>query len=339
MQSEIKTVSLSSLDPNPLRNMARYPFNEDKLTALRRSIKDVGLWEGVIARKHSGRYQIAFGHHRVEAARKELGKDARIPVIVRALTDEQMIQFMGRENTEFYNADFLVMLESWEAAARFIEQDKAQKAEDVVIAQLLGWIRAQPGDRKDFRMDNTASACAKASKLIAGGYLDRDTLSGLPVHSVREIVERVVAQHEMLERMAKTTKRPAAEVERSKKVSGRAGQRVAKDVRAGRLAAKDIRGAVDVHAGRISKDKKSPLFAMFGKSLADQIEKVCKHDNIAEKFNDIKRALHMLTEDDDVEVVKLLAVRCEAAAGRFEGWQRVFTNPKRKVVPLKEISR
>jgi hypothetical protein len=339
MQSEIKTVSLSSLDPNPLRHLSRYPFNDDKLDALRRSIRDVGLWEGVIARKTGGRYQIAFGHHRVEAGRKELGKEARIPVIVRDLTDVQMLQFMGRENMEDYNADFLVMLESWEAAVLFLERDKAQKPQDIDVARLLGWLRPQPGERKDLRLDNTASACAKVSKLIEGGYIDRDTVKGLPVHSVREIAERVMAQHEMLERMGKKTQRPAAEIERSKKISARAGGRVAKDVRSGRLAARDIRGAIDVHAYRAGKEKKSPLFAMFGKSLADQIEKVCKHDNIAEKFNEIKKALNMLTEDDDIEVVKLLAVRCEAAAGRFETWQRTFTNPKRKVVPLKEIAR
>src|SRR4249920_1969210 len=100
MASEIKHLALTSLAPNPMRKLAKYPFNEDKIAALRASIKDVGLWEGVIARKKGSEYQIAFGHHRVEASRKELGRDARIPIIVRDLSDEQMIQFMGRENLE-----------------------------------------------------------------------------------------------------------------------------------------------------------------------------------------------------------------------------------------------
>ena len=37
-------------------------------------------------------------------------------MVVRDLDDKQMLQFMGRENGEDYNADFLVMLEIWEAA-------------------------------------------------------------------------------------------------------------------------------------------------------------------------------------------------------------------------------
>jgi len=115
--SEIKNINPANLEANPFRGLAKYPYNPDKIDALRRSIKDVGLWEGVIARKKPGGYELAFGHHRVEAARKE--RLDRIPVIVRDLTDRQMIEFMGRENLEDFNADFLVMLNSWEAAEEY----------------------------------------------------------------------------------------------------------------------------------------------------------------------------------------------------------------------------
>jgi hypothetical protein len=42
--------------------------------------------------------------HRAEAAR-QLGLEEN-PLVARKLTDEQMLQFMGRENMEDYNADF-----------------------------------------------------------------------------------------------------------------------------------------------------------------------------------------------------------------------------------------
>ena len=41
--------------------------------------RDVRLWEGIIARKIGGRYQQAFGHHRIHAAREELGDGAKVP--------------------------------------------------------------------------------------------------------------------------------------------------------------------------------------------------------------------------------------------------------------------
>ena len=40
-----------------------------------------------------------------------------------------MLQFMGRENGEDYNADFLVMLETWEAATRSIaDRDRQNRS-------------------------------------------------------------------------------------------------------------------------------------------------------------------------------------------------------------------
>jgi hypothetical protein len=47
-----------------------------------------------------------------------------------------------------YNADFLVMLKTWEAAEAFIyPRDSAEKSEAIVIARLLGWTRLESGRR------------------------------------------------------------------------------------------------------------------------------------------------------------------------------------------------
>jgi hypothetical protein len=51
-----------------------------------------------------GRFQIAFGHHRVEAARRRGLK--QVPLIVRDLSDGDMLRFMGRENGEDYSTQF-----------------------------------------------------------------------------------------------------------------------------------------------------------------------------------------------------------------------------------------
>jgi hypothetical protein len=88
-----------------------------------------------------------------------------IPLIVRDLTDKQMLQFMGRENLEDYNADFLCMLETWEAAAKFAASIDAEKRPPLVIAQLLGWTDPRT-DRDGAPMLNmTARACNAAHSL------------------------------------------------------------------------------------------------------------------------------------------------------------------------------
>jgi hypothetical protein len=82
-----------------------------------------------------GRVQIAFGHHRIEAARQELGEGATVPIIIRDLTDKEMLEFMGRENLEDYNTNFTVMLESWEAARDFLAREPGRKMQTLNITK------------------------------------------------------------------------------------------------------------------------------------------------------------------------------------------------------------
>jgi ParB-like chromosome segregation protein Spo0J len=49
----------------------------------------------VIGRSVGGRYQLAFGHHRIEAVRRS--HITEIPLITETLTDRQMLQLMGQE--------------------------------------------------------------------------------------------------------------------------------------------------------------------------------------------------------------------------------------------------
>ena len=46
-------VSLSSIEPNPFRDLGAHPYDKRKLEALERSIGHVGLWEGLIGRRRS----------------------------------------------------------------------------------------------------------------------------------------------------------------------------------------------------------------------------------------------------------------------------------------------
>ena len=134
MKTTIENVDIAEVDANPFRRLGDYPYVQRKIDALKRSINDVGLWEGVIARRSNNRVQIAFGHHRVEAARQS--GLTEINMIIRDLSDDQMLGFMGRENMEDYNADFLTMLETWEAAVGHnLTSRDVKSANPIEIAQ------------------------------------------------------------------------------------------------------------------------------------------------------------------------------------------------------------
>jgi hypothetical protein len=166
------------------------------------------------------------------------------------LTDEQMLQYMGRENLEDYNADFLVMLETWESAVSHFSRTRAKKPEAIEVARILGWTRPHDKGRTGNRMNDTAEACNAAAKLISGGYLNRSDLKEVGVRAARDICTRIVTEHEALEKMAKVTNRSAKELETAKHYYGTAGKHVARSIREGRIANRDIRGNIDVEAFR-----------------------------------------------------------------------------------------
>ena len=144
--SKLINVSLHAIDANPFRCLAEYPWIEQKIEALQRSIADVGFWEGVIVRKVGDRYQLAFGHHRIEAAKRN-GLTA-VRLVVRDLTDEQMLQFMGRENGEDYKSDFNIMLNTWDGAVRYLKKTGTGfSGKDIEVARLLGWVRKTPSNK------------------------------------------------------------------------------------------------------------------------------------------------------------------------------------------------
>ena len=132
---------------------------------------------------------IAANAH-VAAARKELGTDARVPLIVVPLNDADMLRYMGRENLEDYSAQFLVMLEAWEAATKFIGRPDGQDPQDIEIATILGWPPRRSGQRENENtITDAAQASAAASKLIKG-----------PMHN-GPLVRWVTAANRMCERL------------------------------------------------------------------------------------------------------------------------------------------
>ena len=330
----LETVPISAIDTNPFRSPGKYPYVERKIEALMRSIADVGLWEGVIVRKHGNRYQNAFGHHRVKAA-KDSGL-TEIPVIVRELTDEQMLQFMGRENLEDYNADFLTMLETWEAGVRWSELFRAQSAQPIEVSKLLGWTRAQPGDRIDVRANNTADACHAASQLLKGGHIVRADLIDLTVHAARNICTRALATMERLAAMGKQGKRPDEEIKHAKKQVGKAVKKTARQSRAGEVAPKDLYGRVDLNTYRYAREakKKSPLFELFGKQLADSLAKLLAEDATAEKLGEIQKAVTEVSLDEDKAVLRRLDYELDELSGRAQTWRRRITPTEKKVTRL-----
>jgi ParB-like nuclease domain len=110
----VQMIPLDDVLSNPYRQMTRYPFDESKITALLQSIDNSGFWDGSIQGRPSptepGKVEIAFGHHRIEAARRR-PMDA-VGIVVADRSNALMLQMMANENRDEFKHDAWIGVET-----------------------------------------------------------------------------------------------------------------------------------------------------------------------------------------------------------------------------------
>ncbi len=154
-----------SIDPSPFAD--RFETSDDpSFEALKQSIAERGQEIPVLLRPHGaapGRYQTAFGHRRIRAARL-LG--LKVKAIVRALDDDALVIAQGVENAAREDLSFIeralfaLRLESGGRSRTIIQQalaiDRAETSKLIAVA------RAVP--------DSLARAIGKAPKIGRGRW-------------------------------------------------------------------------------------------------------------------------------------------------------------------------
>jgi ParB-like chromosome segregation protein Spo0J len=174
MDANIVMVPPQELLPNPYRDLSRYVLRRDKIEALRESYRKSGHWHGSIQARPSlkqlGRYEIAFGHHRVEAACLENLKE--IGVVVAPRTNEDMLRMMADENSTEYQHDARVGIETIRAVveaygrgeielepppttpkgshagAQIYNLQGGKLYSLATVARFLGWVKPSDGQAK-----------------------------------------------------------------------------------------------------------------------------------------------------------------------------------------------
>ena len=108
-----ESVLLCGIKDNPYRDKKRNPIDKTRVQQLVESITTTDFWKGVYGRKKGYYVEIAFGHHRVDAAREAGLKE--IPIEIMDLSDSDMLMRMTRENLR---GELLVSLEAVSAAVK-----------------------------------------------------------------------------------------------------------------------------------------------------------------------------------------------------------------------------
>lgn len=89
-------LKLSEIVPNP--NQPRTHFNETELNELSESIREHGVLQPLLVRKHGAKYEIIAGERRYQASK--LADLTEVPVIIKDVNDEEMLALALIENLQ-----------------------------------------------------------------------------------------------------------------------------------------------------------------------------------------------------------------------------------------------
>lgn len=194
----MKDIAIDKIDPNPWRHLETYELSEEKIEELIESIKKTGFWKTVAGRPNpedKERVQIAFGHHRVEAARR-LGLKSLL-IDVQDLTDEALIQMMASENSATFSSNPFVSAGAIAAVVEAYAAGKLSTMEDVdpktpkhliyptpigvgytltTVARFLGWTKKSSDGRTE-----PTDACRRAFDLFRETATTQDAIKELPI--------------------------------------------------------------------------------------------------------------------------------------------------------------
>lgn len=206
-------IQVSDLRPNPFRRFEAYPLQPEKIAALKESIGSTEFWDNLVARRapngHGG-FEIAFGHHRVQALH-ELGIET-IDIPLRDLDDKTMLRMMAHENRAEWGAVAAVEQETVRAvveayASGTIELPKPGSqggktrnapsfvfshgsCEKPYTAETVQEFLGFKGDAGLNRIKDTLNALA----LIETGILSKEDVGDLTVYKVK-LVQQVAKEY------------------------------------------------------------------------------------------------------------------------------------------------
>jgi len=183
-------VQIKQLEPNPYRDMNNYPMDEVKVRNLVDSIQQTGFWDNILARKKNGKYQIAYGHHRLAAIREVFKPMDEVDIPVKDLDDATMIKIMANENMDDWKTTPRVIDETVRVTKQFLEEhpEEMKKLGQVklgsvgadFICRFLNW--------KEYRVNYSLERL----HMIKDDRIDKEAIDQLPTErSARDFVKAI----------------------------------------------------------------------------------------------------------------------------------------------------
>ncbi|MFJ9501858.1 ParB/RepB/Spo0J family partition protein [Brevibacillus centrosporus] len=199
---QVKEVSVSEIRPNPYQ--PRKEFEPAAIEELAQSIKEHGIIQPLIVRKSIKGFELVAGERRLRAAK--LCGLKQVPVVVKAYTDQQLMEIALIENLQRENLNPLEEAEAYEKLIAHHDYTQDQLAQRIGksrphVANMLRLLQLPETIRKMVSTAKLSMGHARAllavTKEQAQQQLAKDVVEkGLSVRQLEELVKQLNVSRE-----------------------------------------------------------------------------------------------------------------------------------------------
>lgn len=199
---QVKDVSVSEIRPNPYQ--PRKEFEQSAIEELADSIREHGIIQPLIVRKSIKGYELVAGERRLRAAK--LAGLQQVPVVVKAYTDQQLMEIALIENLQRENLNPLEEAEAYDKLIAHHDYTQEQLAKRIGksrphVANMLRLLQLPDSIRKMLAAAELTMGHARALLVVADAavqmQLANDVVKkSLNVRQLEELVKQLNVSRE-----------------------------------------------------------------------------------------------------------------------------------------------
>ncbi|RNB61986.1 ParB/RepB/Spo0J family partition protein [Brevibacillus gelatini] len=199
---QVKDVSVSEIRPNPYQ--PRKEFEQSAIEELADSIREHGIIQPLIVRKSIKGYELVAGERRLRAAK--LAGLQQVPVVVKAYTDQQLMEIALIENLQRENLNPLEEAEAYDKLIAHHDYTQEQLAKRIGksrphVANMLRLLQLPDSIRKmlaaaELTMGHARALLAVADAAVQMQLANDVVKKSLNVRQLEELVKQLNVSRE-----------------------------------------------------------------------------------------------------------------------------------------------
>ncbi|MFF0830300.1 ParB/RepB/Spo0J family partition protein [Brevibacillus sp. NPDC003359] len=199
---QVKEVSINEIRPNPYQ--PRKEFEQSAIDELAQSIKEHGIIQPLIVRKSIKGYELVAGERRLRAAKVAGLKE--VPVVVKAYTDQQLMEIALIENLQRENLNPLEEAEAYDKLISHHAYTQEQLAQKIGksrphVANMLRLLQLPEKIRKmvsaaELSMGHSRALLGVTDKKVQQQLANDVVEKGLSVRQLEELVKQLNVSRE-----------------------------------------------------------------------------------------------------------------------------------------------